>query len=116
LAEIKVLISQTSVGWGESSRWRRVNFWRRDRRLFEASYFVFKMSNSGQAWWRIPVIPALRRLRQENREFEASLGNLEPVSKKKRKKKRNFAFYSYGIVLLALMKRLKATRYITIHQ
>jgi hypothetical protein len=27
-----------------------------------------------QAWWHAPVIPALRRLRQEDHKFEASLG------------------------------------------
>jgi hypothetical protein len=29
---------------------------------------------SSQAWWYTPVIPALRKLRQEDHEFEASLG------------------------------------------
>jgi predicted glycosyl hydrolase (DUF1957 family) len=32
-------------------------------------------------WWYIPIIPAFRRLRQEDWEFEASLG-LGPCLKK----------------------------------
>lgn len=31
-------------------------------------------------WWRIPAIPAFKRLRQENLEFEASaLGHMEHI-------------------------------------
>ena len=53
----------------------------------------------GRAWWLTPVIPALGRLRQEDRcEFETSLGYKsqlkaslncirDPVSKKTKKKK-----------------------------
>jgi hypothetical protein len=33
----------------------------------------------------MPVIPALRRLRQEGGKFEASLGYIDPVSKEKKK-------------------------------
>jgi hypothetical protein len=38
-----------------------------------------------QAWWFIPVISALRRLRQEDHEFETSLGyTVKPCLKKKK--------------------------------
>jgi hypothetical protein len=41
-----------------------------------------------QIRWHIPTVPALRRLRQKDRKFEASLGfNTETVSKKKKRKK-----------------------------
>jgi hypothetical protein len=33
---------------------------------------MFKMWS--QAWWHIPVIPALGRLRQKHQKFEASVG------------------------------------------
>jgi hypothetical protein len=33
-----------------------------------------RRGNSSQAWCCIPVIPALKRLRQEDQEFEARLG------------------------------------------
>jgi hypothetical protein len=33
-----------------------------------------KIENHGRVWWGVPVIPALRRLRQEDGELEASLG------------------------------------------
>jgi hypothetical protein len=38
-----------------------------------------------QAWWRTPVIPAPRRLRQENQEFHASLGYFARACLKKPK-------------------------------
>jgi hypothetical protein len=40
-------------------------------------------------WWYTPVIIALRRLRQEDYKFEASMGNTaRPCQKKKQKRKR----------------------------
>jgi hypothetical protein len=33
-----------------------------------------KKKNDSQIWWYIPIIPALRMLRQEEKEFEAGLG------------------------------------------
>jgi hypothetical protein len=37
--------------------------------------------------WHTPIIPALRRLRQEDLEFKASLGYIVRPSPKKRKRK-----------------------------
>jgi hypothetical protein len=53
------------------------------------------------AWWYIPVIPAPRRLRQEDCKFKVSLGYIvRPSLKKKkreeenkRKKERNSIYY-----------------------
>jgi hypothetical protein len=40
----------------------------------------------GQVWWYMPVIPALRRWRQEDREFQTNLGYMaRPYLKKKQK-------------------------------
>jgi hypothetical protein len=38
-------------------------------------------------YWHTPVIPALRRLRQKDLKFEASLGSMERTCLKKKKKK-----------------------------
>jgi hypothetical protein len=39
-----------------------------------------------QAWWHTPIIPALRKLRQEYCEFEARQGYMvRPVSKNKKR-------------------------------
>jgi hypothetical protein len=35
---------------------------------------IYKKRNTNLTWWHIPIIPVLRRLRQEVQEFEASLG------------------------------------------
>jgi hypothetical protein len=44
----------------------------------------------------MPVIPALRRLRQEDHKFEASLNNrVKPCLKKKKKKKTERKLYAY---------------------
>lgn len=37
-------------------------------------YRIIKESTRSQGWWYLPVSPTPRRLRQENVEFEASLG------------------------------------------
>jgi hypothetical protein len=39
----------------------------------QAVKLFFKMFLMSQAWWHIPVIPVLKRLRQEDHEFETSL-------------------------------------------
>jgi hypothetical protein len=42
----------------------------------------------GQAWWYTPVIPALRRWRQEDKKFETSLDYVaRPCLKNTRQKK-----------------------------
>jgi hypothetical protein len=40
-------------------------------------------------WWHKPVTPALGRQRQEDLEFEASLGCIGVPTSKKKKKKNN---------------------------
>jgi hypothetical protein len=40
------------------------------------SLFCSKLCSAAWAWWRTPVIPALGRLRQEDHEFEACLGDI----------------------------------------
>jgi hypothetical protein len=56
------------------------------------------------AWWCISVIPALGRQKQENFEFQASLGYIgDSVSKRKkkkeRKKKKLLLIFEQGAVL-----------------
>jgi hypothetical protein len=36
-------------------------------------------NNSRPAWWHMPVIPALERLRQEDRKFKASLSQKQKI-------------------------------------
>jgi hypothetical protein len=43
------------------------------------------VEEENQAWWYTPVIPKLRRLRQEDSEFKASLGYIRSLKKKKKK-------------------------------
>jgi hypothetical protein len=51
---------------------------------------AIKRKLQSQAWWCTPVIPALRRLRQEDHEFEVDLSIIvRPCLKKKTKKKKN---------------------------
>jgi hypothetical protein len=56
-----------------------------------------KIERESQPWWCMCVIPALGRLRQECRKFEASPGYVVRTylqkKKKKRKKKREIFFY-----------------------
>jgi hypothetical protein len=47
------------------------------------------------AWWCVPVIPALRRLRHEDLEFKASWGYTERCYLKK-----NFAIFSISNVTI----------------
>jgi hypothetical protein len=44
---------------------------------------ISSLKMKSQVWWLMPIIPALRRLRQEDCKFKASLGH-----NKKRKKNR----------------------------
>jgi hypothetical protein len=37
-------------------------------------YILTKDETQSQVWWYMSVIPAFVRLRQENKEFETSLG------------------------------------------
>jgi hypothetical protein len=39
-----------------------------------------------RVWWHMPVISALRRLKQEDQEFEVSLGYIERFYLLKKKK------------------------------
>jgi hypothetical protein len=42
---------------------------------------------ASQAWWHIPVIPTLKRGKEKDHKFEASLGyKAGPASPKKKKK------------------------------
>jgi hypothetical protein len=50
-------------------------------------YYFFLKGN--QAWWCTPVIPALRRLRQEDHEFKASLGYITTKKKKPKNEQTN---------------------------
>jgi hypothetical protein len=47
------------------------------------------MLSVSQVWWLTPVIPALRGLRQENQEFEASLGYIARCCLKRKKGRKN---------------------------
>jgi hypothetical protein len=38
------------------------------------SLYINKINVLSQVWWYMPIIPALRRIRQENLKFEVSLG------------------------------------------
>jgi hypothetical protein len=46
-----------------------------------------KVKFHGQMWWCMPVILVLGRLRQEDHEFQASLGDKERLVSKKKKLK-----------------------------
>jgi hypothetical protein len=66
--------------------------------LFELAkvgfYFLsLKYSDLSGVWW--PAIPALVRQRQEEREFEASLGNTDPILKEEKRKKKRRAKWKF---------------------
>jgi hypothetical protein len=64
-------------------------------RLVKAQIFshFLKINFYDEAQWFTPIIPAFRRQRQEDYEFEISLGYVAKLSKKKKyTHKRNFQF------------------------
>jgi hypothetical protein len=48
---------------------------------------ILKKNEGDRVWWYTPVIPELRRLRQEDHKFKVSLGYIERLSQKKKKRK-----------------------------
>jgi hypothetical protein len=57
---------------------------------------LLRKSIPGQAWWYIPVISALRRLRQKNGKFKANLSDIgRPYLKKEKQKQANKKVNSY---------------------
>jgi hypothetical protein len=42
----------------------RVSFWRQHDRVFEGKWPPLKPGKKSQAWWRMPLIPALVRQKQ----------------------------------------------------
>lgn len=53
--------------------------------------FAEIQKQAGRAWWSTAVIPARVRLRQENREFETSLGDLARDPGSTKQKQINFS-------------------------
>jgi hypothetical protein len=55
--------------------------------LFLFWRYFFKENCKSQVWWNMPVIPAFRRLRQEDHKFKVSLSYITRhcLTKKKRK-------------------------------
>jgi hypothetical protein len=47
---------------------------------------VLEHLNQNRVWWQMPVVSALGRLRQEDHEFQASLGYIARPHVKKKKK------------------------------
>jgi hypothetical protein len=72
------------VGWIETGRkeWGFLyNFKFGTRKILVLKNYIIK----SQLWWYTPVIPALRRLKQEDYKFKASLGlTLRSYLKKKK--------------------------------
>jgi hypothetical protein len=81
----------TKKGWWSGSRCRP---WVQMPKL--QKYKKKKKMEESWAWWHLPVIPALGRQSQEDREFKASLGyTARPcleIKKKKKKKINNLKF------------------------
>jgi hypothetical protein len=65
---------------------------------------LLKVRVEGQAEWYMPVILALRRLRQEDLEFKASLGYMDLVLKKMG---RSFLLKKLNISLKSFKKKIK---------
>jgi hypothetical protein len=63
-------------------------------------FLNFKFTKLSQVWWYIPIILALRRLRQADPEFEASLYYLSgPVSKQNKKLSQSYLNIFMGLSL-----------------
>jgi hypothetical protein len=59
-------------GWAKTSlrgAWRNDELW-----LVLPTNSKIRVCCSSQAWWHVPVIPALRKLKQEDHKFKVSLG------------------------------------------
>jgi hypothetical protein len=63
-----------------------------------------------QAWWYVPVIPALRRQKQEDSKFKTSLGyKTKPYLQKIQKKKKTLArayLYSQSVQVVPYFPRI----------
>jgi hypothetical protein len=58
---------------------------------------IYKLNfigKNGQAWWCTPIIPAVRRQRQEDQAFKASLGYIVRSCLKKQTKVQNLVLYT----------------------
>jgi hypothetical protein len=59
---------------------------------------VIRNNTAGQAWWYIPVILALGRLRQKDHKFKTGLGHrVRPCLKKQKQKTRNNTVLAHSI-------------------
>jgi hypothetical protein len=48
--------------------------------------FLGTLKQCCQVWWQVPVIPAFRRLRQKDHEFETSIGCIKNLILKSKTK------------------------------